>query len=134
MRIKFHTTDGKPYGYLTVGYWRFDQPDNKGTLHIYVARMKCRRHYISVLGHELIEAVYCKLFGRTTEICDDFDNRCEREFKAGTRDVHVEPGFDPECPYHWGHVMGSWWEWVWIHATFANWKSYDKACNLVMGI
>lgn len=134
MNIKFHRTNTKPFDLTTVGFWRFDQPNNKGTLHVYVAKMCDWRYEVSVFGHELIESVYCWLCGVTTEVCDKFDDQCELEFDAGTRDVHLEPGFDPKCPYRWGHVMGSWWEWVFIHATLASWKKYDVECNRVMGI
>ena len=134
MRIKLHITDGKPHGYTTVGYWMFDQPNNKGTLHLEVAKLPDWRYSLAVIGHEFIEAVFCWLFNRTTEECDVFDDRCEREMESGARDPYKEPGFDSESPYYGGHVMGSWWEWFVIHLTFASWTRYNQACNEAMGL
>ena len=134
MKIKFHSTDGPPHDYLTVGYWFWDEPKNTGTLHIEVAKLPDWRYSLAVFGHEFVEAIYCWMRGITTEECDVFDDKCELEFIAGTRDPRVEPGFDGLCPYRNGHILGSWWEWFIIHVTFASWKKYDTACNKVMGL
>lgn len=134
MKIRFETTDGMPHGLTTVGYWWFDQPWNGGTLHLESAKMRQKRFEIAVFGHELIEALYCRLRGITTEQCDIFDNECEWELIRGTRDKHKEPGFDKKCPYRWGHILGAAWEYAWIYGTFGSWKKYEQNCNQIMGI
>ncbi len=127
------TVNGQPM--TTVGYWFFHGKNNRGPLEIQCLALGSKRFDMAVLGHELIEALWCKLRGITTEECDAFDEQCEREFAAGTRDPMIEPGFDHEhCPYYLGHGMGSWWERLYITVTLANWQEYDRACNRVMGI
>jgi hypothetical protein len=134
MKIKIERTDGAPNGWVTVGTWRFDAPHNKGTLHLVVAKLPKWQYSLAVIGHELIESLYCWLFAITTKECDAFDLRCEKEFLLGARDPHSEPGFDSAAPYRIGHVMGSWWERIVIHGTLASWRKYDEECNRVMGI
>ena len=134
MKITLQVTDGPPMGYTTVGFWRFEKPNNQGPLHLYVARLPDRRFFLSVLGHEFIEVMYCWMRGITTEQCDKFDDWMELEYSSGRIPKTFEGGFHKDCPYRIGHVMGSWWEWAFIHGTFASWKSYDKACNIVMKI
>lgn len=132
--IKFYRTDGPAFGYTTVGYWRWDQPNNKGCLHVYVTKMCDWRFELAVWGHEIVEILYCWLFGVTTEKADEFDNYYEAEYEAGRISPTEEPGCDPKCPYHWGHMMGIVWEHIAIHGTFASWKKYEAECNRVMGI
>src|SRR5438093_1086338 len=91
----------------TVGFWWFDEA---GQLHIEVKPLPDWRYSLAVIGHEWLEAVWCRLRGVTTEQCDRFDEMCELEFDEGKRDVNIEPGFDKTCPYRFGHVLGSWWE------------------------
>ena len=132
--IHFHTVDTKPGGLTTVGYWRFTKPDNGGDLIVEVARMNDWRFMLSVYGHELIEALYCWMFHVTTEVCDDWDNYYERLYESGKVSPEVEPGHDPKCPYHWGHMGGVVWEYIAIYGTFASWKKYIDETNRVMEI
>lgn len=134
MKIKFITTETAPGGYTTVGYWRFTQPENKGELHIEVAKLPDRRFWIAVAGHELIEALWCKLRGITTETCDAFDDWAEGQYQLGNWPKTFEAGFYKTCPYKVGHVMGSYWERIIITLTGASWQTYDRACNDVMKI
>jgi hypothetical protein len=120
--------------YTTVGYWIFTEPNNTGELIIEVSKMTDWRFEWAVIGHELIEAMFCWLFGITTEECDKFDGRCEREFASGDRCKSIEPGFDKECPYRIGHILGAAWEYAWIHLSLASWSEYDEECNRLMGI
>lgn len=139
MKIKFHTiTDGKFRGgtkdYTTCGYWYWEKPNNRGTLHVEVVKYQDWRYALAVWGHELIEAAWCWLRGITTEQCDFFDDLYEQEYEEGKQPLTSEGGFDKRCPYRVGHVLGSWWERLAIHATFASWTAYDQACNFAMGI
>ena len=130
--MKLFVTDKKPLGYTTVGYWRWTEKNNKGTLEVYVASVKVWRHFMAILGHELIEVFYCWLFHVTTEQADAFHQTYEDAYKAGTIHPSVEPGHDPKCPYHWGHMAGVCWEHFWIFCTFAGWKRYVSECDRIM--
>lgn len=132
--MKIIVTDTKPLGYTTVGYWRWTKPNNKGTLEIYVARMKSRRHFLAVLGHECLEAFYCWLFGVSTEAADAFDQIYEKGYDAGVIPMEWEPGHNAHCPYHWGHMAGVVWEYICIYGSFGSWKSYEEECNRIMEI
>jgi len=134
VKLKVKITKGKPHGYTTVGWWGWSKPKNEGTLLIEVARLPDWRFTAAVFGHEFLEALYCWFMGITTETCDAYDERAEKEFADGTRDVHDEPGFCRDCPYRWGHVVGAVWEYICIYGTFASWTEYEKSCNEVMGI
>ncbi len=137
MKIKFQRVPDYTFtekGYLTVGYWFWDKPNNQGTLTVQVTRLCDWRFEAAVWGHELIEVFYCWLRHITTEVCDAFDESYERAYEAGTVSKSVEPGCDPKCPYHWGHMAGIVWEHICIYGTFASWTAYEKECNRVMKI
>jgi hypothetical protein len=132
--VKIIVTDKKPMGYTTVGYWAWDQPNNKGQLRVFVARMRSKRHFIAVLGHELVEVLYCWLFHVTTEQADAFDEMYEAGYKDGTIPLAREAGHDKKAPYHAGHMLGVCWEHFWIAVSFASWKAYNDECDLIMDI
>lgn len=134
MKIKFVTTNTAPGGFTTVGYWRWSEPQNKGTLIIEVARFSDWRYSLAVWGHELIEALYCKLRGITTEECDNFDALYEEGYADGSIAKEKEAGDDRRCPYHWGHMAGVCWEYICIYGTLASWRGYAKDCYRVMGV
>lgn len=135
MRLKFHVTDDLPEAAgTTVGYWNWSEPENHGTLHIWSKPLKKRRHLAAVIGHELIEAAWCKVWGITTEVCDRFDIWMEHEYELGHYPYTFEGGFHKACPYRWGHILGCAWEYLCVYGTFASWRDYEKSCNEVMGI
>lgn len=139
MKVEFQrVTDGMFRGgtkaYTTCGYWWWERPNNKGTLHIEIRKMPSIRHEIAVWGHELIEVSWCWLRGITTEACDLFDDWFECQYLLGNVPKTMEGGFHRDCPYRTGHVLGFIWEWVWIHATFGSFDAYDRACNEAMGL
>ena len=120
--------------FTTVGYWWFDQPNNKGTLNVEVVKMCDWRFELSVWGHELIEILYCWLFSVTTEEADEFDAYYEQCYIDDSISKEKEPGHDPKCPYHWGHMAGVCWEYICVYGTFASWKKYEAECNRIMDI
>lgn len=133
--MKIHiTNDLPPNAGTTVGYWAWDQPNNKGVLHIYSKPLKKKRWLAAVIGHELIEAAWCKMRGITTEQCDEFDLWMEGEYERGAYPYSFEGGFHPNAPYRWGHILGCGWEYLVIYGTFASWRRYSENCNRVMGI
>ena len=132
--IRFERVTSRPHGFVTVGYWSWDKPDNKGMLTIEVVKMQDWRHEFAVWGHECIEALYCKLFNVTTEVADAFDETYEAGYADGSIPLTKEPGHDPRCPYHWGHMLGVVWEYVCIYGLLASWKKYEVECNHIMGI
>lgn len=134
MKVKFQTVEKYPSGYTTVGYWFWTGPRNTGQLVIQVMRMSDWRFSAAVWGHEIIESLYCWLLGITTEEADKFDDVYERGYKDGSISITKEPGHDPKCPYHWGHMAGVCWEYLCIYTTFAGWKRYERECNKLMGI
>lgn len=137
MKLKFKriaSLSELPIVTTTVGYWAWSRPKNKGTLTIYVHRLAKRRYELAVWGHELIEALYCWLFRKTTEQCDVFDEWMEGQYQLGNYPLTFEGGFHKKCPYRWGHILGAAWEYVCIYGTFAGWRGYEKSCNAVMGI
>lgn len=137
MKIRFERVPDYTFtkkGFVTVGFWFWDKPNNKGTLTIQVCKMRDVRHEAAVWGHEILEAIYCWLFHVTTEVADAFDETYERLYEAGTVSKTVEPGCDPKCPYHWGHMAGIVWEHICIYGTFASWDAYNKECNRLMKI
>lgn len=134
MKIKFQRMEMGQMPFLTVGYWKFDQPKNKGTLYIQVIKLRDWRFEAAVWGHEIIEAFYCWLLGITTEQADEFDAMYERGYNDGSISKDKEAGHDRRCPYHWGHMMGVVWEHIWIPLTLASWSKYNDECNRVMGI
>jgi hypothetical protein len=134
VKIKFQRVISKPHGFTTVGYWSWSQPKNRGILTIEVVQMRDRRFELAVWGHECIEALYCWLFGVTTEEADKFDIFYEGEYAAGRIPLTSEPGHDRRCPYHWGHMIGVAWEYVCIYGTFASFKKYGAECDRIMEI
>lgn len=120
--------------FTTLGYWWFENPDNKGALHVEVVKMSDWRFEFSVWGHEVIEVLYCRLFHITTEQADKFDQYYEDCYAAGTISKDKEPGHDPKCPYHWGHMAGVCWEYICILITLASWEKYLNECDRLMGI
>lgn len=134
MKIKLVRTDSKPHGYTTVGWWGWTELMNRGTLVVEVSKLPDWRYSLAVIGHEFIEAAWCKLFRIYTEECDAFDDWMETQYASGNVRSDFEGGFHEHCPYRTGHVLGSWWERFVITVTFASWKSYDRACNDVMGL
>lgn len=137
MKIRLQRVPDKSFiqnGFTTVGFWFWDKPKNKGTLTIQVTKMLDWRFEAAVWGHEIIEVFYCWMFKITTEECDVFDEGYERLYESGKVSKSVEPGCDPKCPYHWGHMAGIVWEHICIYGTLASWKKYDNECNRVMEI
>jgi hypothetical protein len=134
MKIVCKTVDGRPGGFTTCGYWSWSEPNNKGTLTIEVARFTDWRFALAVWGHEILEVIYCWIFGVTTEKADEFDAFYEREYDAGRIPKECEPGDDPRCPYYIGHRAGVFWEYLCIYCTFAGWSRYAQECNRIMGI
>jgi hypothetical protein len=120
--------------FTTLGYWWFDEPQNKGTLNIEVVKLSDWRFEAAVWGHELIEILYCKIVGVTTEQADEFDAMYERGYANGSIPKSREPGHDPKCCYHWGHMMGVAWEHICVYGTFASWSRYLAECDKLMGI
>lgn len=117
-----------------MGYWYWTRPGNRGQLVIQVMRMKDWRHAAAVWGHECIEAFYCWFFHITTEAADKFDLMYEDGYRTGKYKLSQEPGHDPACPYHWGHMLGVCWEHVCIRLLFASWSAYNAECDFLMGI
>lgn len=134
MKVRFVRLDRRNSRFTTVGYWAWSQPGNKGTLTIEVAKLPDLRFELAVWGHEIIEALYCKLFGVTTEAADAFDELYERMYATGEKSPLEEAGDDRACPYHWGHMAGVVWEYVCIYGTLASWPKYAAACNAAMDI
>lgn len=135
MSLRFHITDDLPEAAgTTCGYWSWDQPQNKGTLHIYCVPLPKRRFLAAVIGHELIESAWCKLWGITTEVCDRFDIWMEHEYELGHYPYTFEGGFHKACPYRRGHQMGCVMERIIIHFSFASWRDYSRCCNKAMNI
>lgn len=139
MRIQFHRVDGMKFrggtkDYLTVGYWYWSLPNNKGTLHVEVQKLPDWRFELAVWLHECIEALYCKIFHVTTEECDKFDDWMEDEYESGRIPESFEGGCHRDCPYHWGHQAGIVLEYLTIYGTFASWKKYERSCNAAMNI
>lgn len=134
MKIKLETVKSFPSGFTTVGYWKFSEPENKGTLTIQVMHLSDWRFAAAVWGHEIVEAIYCWLFHITTEEADKFDIMYEDGYKTGKYTLDMEPGHDPSCPYHVGHMLGVVWEHFCIRLTFASWEKYEAECNRLMGI
>lgn len=129
MKIKFHIVSRMPHNFTTIGYWAFDGLMNSGTLQIYCCPLSRKRYRWAVIGHELIEAIYCWLFRITTETCDRWDAEFEKRYDSGESAVEIEPGDDPECPYHWGHFLGCCWERLFIALTIAGWRDYVEECE-----
>jgi hypothetical protein len=133
--MKFHITSNlPPEAGTTCGFWRWDQSRNKGTLHIYCVPLSKRRYRWAVLGHEIIEAVYCKLFRVTTEEADRWDIAFERSYEVGEFPYSFEAGDHPDCPYFFGHRLGVAWEYFCVYCTFADWADYERDCCAAMGI
>ena len=120
--------------FTTIGYWWFEEPENRGTLNVEVLKMSDWRFEAAVWGHELIEILYCWLFRVTTEQADAFDQFYEDGYAAGTIAKSKEPGHDPKCPYHWGHMAGVLWEHICVYGTFGSWHRYSQECDRAMGI
>lgn len=117
-----------------MGYWYWTGPLNTGQLVIQVMRMSDWRFMAAVWGHEIIEAFWCWFWHITTEQADKFDNMYEEGYKTGKYQLTQEPGHDPACPYHTGHMMGVCWEHVCIRVLFASWAAYNDECDRLMGI
>lgn len=133
--MKIRVIPHAQHKYVTsIGYWYWTQPKNKGELIVEVSRMKSKRHVAAVIGHELIEAAYCKIFGITTEAADAFDDWMDVEYETGKYPLSYEGGFHPKCPYRIGHILGVVWEYVCVYGTFASWSSYERECNALLGI
>jgi hypothetical protein len=134
MRIKFKRVAQSEQRFTTLGYWSWTHPNNRGTLVIEVSRMKDWRHEGAVWGHEVIESLYCKLMGITTEFCDRYDEEFEKKYATGEVSPMVEAGDQTNCPYHTGHFWGCLWERFFIALTLCRWNEYVVACEKQMGV
>lgn len=132
MRVRFKRCSLAEMPFTTLGYWAWSKPHNRGTLTIQVIPMSDWRHEAAVWGHEIIESVYCWLFRITTESADEFDARYERGYADGLIPIEREPGDNPDCPYHIGHMLGVFWEHVFIRISLAGWSRYERACLLAL--
>lgn len=131
MNILIKRIDQKEHLFTTIGDWRFDE---KGDLIILVSKMSDWRYEATVIVHELIEYFICKNLNVTLEQCDAFDSLFEQEYKLGIQPLTAEPGFDKRCPFHKGHLFGSFMERIMITILGASWKSYVEECYQLMGI
>jgi hypothetical protein len=136
LKIKFHRYDSvNQMPFSTGGYWWWDKPENKGTLHVAVIKASNWRFEAAVWCHELVEVLYCWIFGITTEEADRFDQIYEDGYKNGSIPITNDAGCDRRCPYYWGHMAGICMEYIVIYATFSSWKKYDhEYYNLMSGI
>lgn len=123
----------------TVGYWAFmpGKPGDfaqPGWLDIEVLHLSDIRFHWAVVGHELIEAFYCRLFGISTEVCDQWDEHFEWLYSQGKVPKSVEAGDVRGCPYFVGHLLGKAWEHLCIRLTFASWERYLAECDRLMNV
>jgi hypothetical protein len=133
--VKFHITNDIPIeGGTTGGYWAWSKPRNRGELHVYCVPLPKRRYLAAVIGHELVEAAYCKIRGIETATCDIWDTAFEKRYESGEYPYSFDAGSHPGCPYYWGHKLGIAAEYLIIYSTFAGWSGYERACNEAMGI
>jgi len=98
LKIVIETVDHQRYP--TAGDWQL-KPDG---LHIFVSRMSDQRYEFLVGMHEAIEAYLCKQAGIS----------------------QVEPGEDPNAPYHKEHKFASRVERMLAGQLGVNWRAYDR--------
>lgn len=74
-----------------------DYYSENGTVFFRVTDMKDSDYEMEIILHELIERHFNQKKGIKDEVVDTFDSVYKGPFKD-------EPGMDPRCPYHEGHM------------------------------
>jgi hypothetical protein len=116
-----------PIHTTTVGYWA----EGSEGLAVYLFALSDWRFTLAVLFHEIIEWAITKAAGITTVECDIFDEAWEDDCDSGVRSLADEPGDDPACPYHRGHMWGSQFERLVIFLSGASWSEYLDECGRI---
>jgi hypothetical protein len=124
MNITVRVIPHKDQRYDTVGDWVFLSDDH---LVIYVSKMGNSIYEFLVAYHEQIEAMLCLQAGIDEKDVTNFDMQFEKERAEGKHDAEVEPGDDPEAPYHVQHVFATLLEKELASQLKVNWSDYEKA-------
>jgi hypothetical protein len=132
MSVVIKLIDQSEHKHTTVGTWTLDP--QTGDIVILVSKMSDWRFEQAVIGHERKEVFWCKANGITQAECDAWDDQYEKLYKSGAVPPSYEPGEDPNCPYHRGHMLGIIEEIATIIDTGANWRDYNNECDELMGI
>ena len=118
--IIVNTIPHKKQRYDTVGDW---PSPVSGIQHFFISSMKKRAYEVAVFTHELIEEEWCTENNITPQIVDDWDMLYTGKYTD-------DPGADPKCPYHKGHMLGLKAERFVIEKVFnLSWKEYIS-CDL----
>lgn len=102
MKLNIRTVPQCEHRFTTIGDWW----ERDGTLEVRISYLPDWRWQIGVLVHELVEWIYCKRRGITSDECDRFDRFYEEQYRSKVIPVEKEAGYDKRCPYHRGHVWG----------------------------
>ena len=116
--------------FSTQGNWRHNK--DTGVLDIFISKMKDWRHKMTVLMHELKEAMWCVAHNVTSEECDAFDECYEQLYETGKAPMDSEPGEAEDCPYHIGHMLGEVQELLSVFDLGTTWKEYGDDCDAVV--
>jgi hypothetical protein len=109
---------------FTGADWWFDA---SGDIQVRVEKLETKARTYSLLIHEVVEAVICKLTDVSVADVDRFD----RQFEIENPDNHgIEAGDAPKCPYGEAHMIATACErMVGVHLGIGktdSWSDYDK--------
>jgi hypothetical protein len=102
---------------ITGADWFYDEA---GELHIKVSRMSDWRYTVTLLTHELVEALMCRHNGVTPKDVDEFDMPYAR-----THEFDLNAGDEPDAPYRHEHCLATAIERILAAELDIIWKSYD---------
>ena len=110
-------------GFTGADWWI----DEDGTLQVRVEQLASYGRTMSLMLHEIVEAVLCKQHGVTVDMVDKFDRKFEDENPANHG---IEAGDAPECPYGSEHAVATACERM-VAASMGmgvcdSWSEYDK--------
>lgn len=105
MKILIETIPHDKQRYPTVGDWESTDPPGSGDsqLRIRVSETGDWKYNALIAVHELVEALLCKSAGISGEQVDQFD----KTFLARSGPGPLEPGDDPNAPYHIQHSIAT---------------------------
>jgi hypothetical protein len=137
MQMLFETIPHEKQRYNTVGDWWID---SDGSWQIRVSKLSDWRYEFLVGFHEMLEMVWCVYKGIREEDVTAFDTKFEecRKQKLETANPserealkEMEPGDQPDAPYHFGHKVATMIEKLAAHVLGVDWNAYaDEVARL----
>jgi len=127
MTIIVETIPADQHPYPTCGNWWWEKD---GTLQIRVSKLGNDLYEYLIAGHEIDEAILCRIRGIKEESVSEFDKKFEAERDAGEHKHEDEPGDDERAPYRREHRFAENMERLRAHEMGVGWDDYSNSVEL----